>query len=101
MSRVGDFAKPKNSQPYTIKVGRQMADHTMVEVIFSEPDDARARERLAFIMDGLDDRMLAVNEKIVRASGQIEAIVDAKVAARMNGGADGDSHRAADLSANP
>lgn len=101
---VRDFKQPvKNGQPYTIKVSRQLADHTMIEVVFAEGDDTRARERLTLICDAMDDRMIAVNEKILTSTEHINSLVDAKVKAKAlnGGGTDGGSIRSADLSANP
>lgn len=105
MSRVTDF-KRQNGQPYTIRVQRQMADHTVIDASFIEPDDVRATERLALLCDAMDERMIAVNEKILKSSAHVDALVDAKLKAReqvhtdgLNGGSDGSSGRSADLPA--
>lgn len=96
--------KRATGQPYTIRVQRSMADHTVIDASFIEPDDERAKERLALLCDAMDARMIAVNEKILASSAHVDAMVEAKIqerADRLNGGSDADSHRPADVSANP
>jgi hypothetical protein len=101
MSKVQSIAR--NGSPYTIRVQRQMADHTVIDASFIEPDDERAKARLALLCDAMDARMIAVNEKILGSSAHIDALVEAKLKARdtgLNGGTDhADSGRAADLPA--
>jgi hypothetical protein len=103
---VSDFKQPKtkNPQPYTVKVSRQLADHTMIEVVFIEADDARARERMGDIMDAMDDRMIATNERILSSKLHMDALIEAKAkeqAVGLNGGSHADPHRPADVPANP
>jgi hypothetical protein len=103
MSRVSDFTV-KNSQPYTIRVQRSMADHTVIDASFIEPDDTRARARLALLCDAMDERMIAVNEKILASKVHMDALIEAKAkeqAVGLNGGSHADPHRPADVPANP
>jgi hypothetical protein len=119
VSKVSDFRAQKNGQPYTIRVQRSLADHTVIDASFIEPDDARATERLALLCEAMDARMIAVNEKILSSKAHMDALIEAKAKERekttafapirpqgmtdaefsawLNGGSDADSHRPADV----
>lgn len=106
MSRITQIPR-QSGQPYTVRVQRQLADHTVIDASFVEPDDERAKARLALLLDAIDERMIAVNEKIMASTDRLNAAVDAAVKAKeiaqadgLNGGSDGPrSDRAAHLPA--
>jgi len=105
MSRIQQIPR-QSGQPYTIRVQRQLADHTVIDASFIEPDDTRAKGRLALLLDAVDERMISTNEKIMASTDRINAAVEAKLAeakaAGLNGGSDAPrSDRAADLPADP
>lgn len=62
-----------SQQPYTVKVSRQLADHTMIEVVFVEPQDDRATARVALICDAIDERLQATNRRILDDNAWVEA----------------------------
>lgn len=99
-ARIG-LKKTATGQPYTVRVQRQLADHTVIDASFIEPDDARCVERTSVLLDMLDARMIAVNEKIMGSTDRINQAVEAKFAEQrgMNGGTDGRSDRAAHVPA--
>ena len=91
--------KRATGQPYTIRVQRQLADHTVLDLSFIEPDDERFTERLDLVLKAFDHSMIATNEKIMLSTDRINAAVEATLAERLNGGEHGSPDRTADVSA--